>query len=392
MKFNKFLSVLRHIQMKRIIFLFITIFIRTLILAQNAPYVYNVRLSQRTDGSKIVDISYDVNDADGDSLEISLKLSNDGGVTFTIAPDNANLSGDVGSGIMPGTDKSITWYAGNETTDSEGDNFQLKIIADDSPAPAIPAGFVFVQGGTFQMGDRNSEGNNNELPLHDVTLSSFYMAITVVIQSEYSAIMGANPAHNYGVGNNYPVYFVSWYDAIKYCNKKSINDGLTPCYRVNGDTNPDNWGNSFTPMVNWRGNGYRLPTEAEWEYAARGGIHESDNYRYSGCNTNSHLANYAWYNENNTPNGSKEVATKLPNQLGLYDMSGNEWEWCWDCYNNYTNDSQINPHGLANGDYRILRGGAWDCASYHCRVARREHNNPNSIYSFYGFRILRIAE
>ena len=238
------------------------------------------------------------------------------------------------------------------------------------------------------MGDRYNEGDSDELPLHNVTLSSFYMAETEVTQGEYQQVMGSNPAHDYGVGDNYPVYYVNWYDAVKYCNKKTINEGLTPCYSVNGDTNPDNWGNSFTPHCNWNANGYRLPTEAEWEYAVRGGIHESDNYRYSGCNTESELPNYAWYSAN-SGGTSHEVGTKLPNQLGLYDMSGNEWEWSWDWYGSYNSSSQTNPHGPNSGSRRVLRSGSWYLNAMFCRVANRSSSNPSNSYYNIGFRIIR---
>ena len=249
---------------------------------------------------------------------------------------------------------------------------------------------IFVQGGTFQMGDRYTEGDSDEFPLHNVTLSSFYIGETEVTQSEYTALMGNNPAHNYGIGINHPVYYVTWCDAVKYCNKKSITESLTPCYSVNGDTNPNNWGNNFIPDVNWSANGYRLPTEAEWEYAARGGINQGDNNRYSGCNNESDLPNYAWYSESvSLPYGTKEVGTKLPNQLGLYDMSGNVSEWCWDCYGAYSSSPQTNPTGPSSGSCRVLRGGSWVSLAYYCRVAERSCTTSDNSSNFFGFRLVR---
>jgi len=137
----------------------------------------------------------------------------------------------------------------------------------------LTPGMIFVQGGTFLMGDHYNEGFSNELPTHNVTVSSFYIGQYEVTQGEYQAIIGNNLVYDYGVGSNYPVYYVSWYDAVAYCNALSTAEGLTPCYSGSGT--------SIT--CDWNANGYRLPTEAEWEYAARGGT-ASDNadYRYSG--------------------------------------------------------------------------------------------------------------
>ena len=351
-----------------------------LALFAEAPIVSNVTASQRTDGSKIVDITYDVSDTDTDELWIELLLSEDGGATFEITPDEANLTGDVGEAIAPGTSKSIIWAAGAETTGFDGNNFQIKVSSSDEEA--VPAGFIFVEGGTFQMGGRFGEGGSNELPLHDVTLDDFYMATTEVTQGEYEAVMGNNPSNtSFGIGDNHPVNHVSWYDVIAYCNVKSIAEGLTPVYS----------GSGTSTVCNWNANGYRLPTEAEWEYAARGGSHENDNYRYSGCHNESDLPNYTWYSSNGG-NYCNEVETKLPNQLGLYDMSGNLYEWCWDWYDSsyYGSSSSLNPHGANNGSARVTRGGHWNAGANDLRVAYRTDGSPsNNYYDGGGFRICR---
>ena len=365
--------------MKRIFFSMILILESFVLFAQNAPYVYNVIGTQRIDGSKKVDIYYDVFEPDSDTLLISLQVSSNNGNSFDIVPVDSLLSGDIGEGVQSGNNKHIIWQAGREALNFEGNSFKFKVIADDDPY-AAPDGFVIVQGGTFQMGDHFNEGTNNELPLHNVTLNSFYMSENEVTQEEYQAIMGNNPAHNYGVGTDYPVYYVSWYDAISYCNAKSIEDGFTPVYSGSGSNT----------VCDWNADGYRLPTEAEWEYASRGGsLGNIDNFRYSGCHEESDLTSYAWYISNNSPAGSKEVRTKSPNQLGLYDMSGNEWEWCWDWYGNYNSNSQINPHGANSGSYRVKRGGAWNGYSDHCRVAYRTFNTPTYSNQSIGFRICR---
>jgi formylglycine-generating enzyme required for sulfatase activity len=242
-----------------------------------------------------------------------------------------------------------------------------------------PENMIFVEGGTFQMGDRFNEGGDDELPLHNVTLNNFYIGITEVTQAQYSAVTGNNPASGYGEGDNFPVYSVSWNDALIYCNALSTLEGLTPCYADIG-TNT---------TCDWTANGYRLPTEAEWEYVARGGIYNADNYKYSGTTNN--LIDYAWYAGNNTPYGAKEVATKLPNQLDIYDMSGNEWEWCWDWHNAgyYSNSPSSNPHGPGNGAYRIRRGGPWGHIDYRSRVAFRAGTVPYNSGVDIGLRLVR---
>ncbi|MEA1973056.1 MAG: SUMF1/EgtB/PvdO family nonheme iron enzyme, partial [Candidatus Cloacimonadota bacterium] len=191
-----------------------------------------------------------------------------------------------------------------------------------------------------------------------------------------------NPSQtSYGIGENHPVNSLSWYDMIAFCNAKSTEDGLTPVYS----------GSGTSTVCDWNANGYRLPTEAEWEYAARGGIYESDNYRYSGCHNEADLPDYAWYSSNNDPYGCKEVGTKLPNQLGLYDMSGNVYEWCWDWYDSsyYSSSPSSNPHGANSGSYRVWRGGYWSYSAGSCRVANRGCYGPSGSSGGIGFRILR---
>jgi len=252
--------------------------------------------------------------------------------------------------------------------------------------------FVFVQGGTFQMG---SNTYSNELPIHSVTLSSFLIGKYEVTQEEWETVMTGN---NNGIsatpssfsGNpNRPVESVSWYAAIVFCNRKSIQEGLTPCYEMNGGTSPDNWGTWNTITCNWSANGYRLPTEAEWEYAARGG-NQSNGYTYSGSNT---VGDVAWYSSN-SGGQTHDVGTKAPNELGIYDMSGNVREWCWDWYDDsyYSSSPSSNPKGPISGSYRVNRGGSWYSNGVYCRVAYRRSFSPgNSLYDL-GFRLVRTFE
>ena len=259
-----------------------------------------------------------------------------------------------------------------------------------------PANFVFVPGGTFTMGDTRGEGYSDELPTHSVTLNSFYIGKYEITQAEYSQYMqpGSIWSSNYGHGDDYPAYYVSWYAILKYCNLRSMAEGLTPVYTISGSTNPANWGSVPTSSnstwnaatCNWNANGYRLPTEAEWEYAARGATNTPD-YLYSGSDD---INAVAWYSGNNSPYVSKPVGTKSPNGLGLFDMSGNLYEWCWDWYSsNYSSSPSSNPTGPASGSRRVFRGGYWDSGAYECRVAFRIRSYPYSSNYGIGFRLCR---
>ncbi|MBO4706299.1 MAG: SUMF1/EgtB/PvdO family nonheme iron enzyme [Spirochaetaceae bacterium] len=233
-------------------------------------------------------------------------------------------------------------------------------------------GFVLVQGGTFKMGSTN--GEKDEKPVHSVTLSSFYMCDHEVTQAEYKAVTGSNPS--YFSGNNKPVEQVSWYDAIEYCNALSRKEGLKPCYTSSNGV--------YT--CDWTANGYRLPTEAEWEYAARGG-NKSKDYKYSGGNA---AGNVAWSKDNSS--STHDVKSKNANELGLYDMSGNVAEWCWDWYGSYGSTSSTNPKGASSGSYRARRGGSWSDASSATSVTYRDGNSPNRTANNRGFRVVRNAE
>jgi len=223
-----------------------------------------------------------------------------------------------------------------------------------------------------------------------------------VTQAEYESVMGANPS--YYSGPNKPVQNVSWYDAIVYCNKKSIADGRTPCYKVEGKADPSQWG--YTPhngdsLYAWHitcdftADGYRLPTEAEWEYFARGGnVSDSGQTTYSGSNT---IGNVAWYYENakmdlydSDPNfGPNPVKTKAKNGKNLYDMSGNVREWCWDCKTmliTFPVDTPVDD--VQSGYSHILRGGSWFTPSSYCTVSFRYIDNPHYRTSEYGFRVV----
>jgi formylglycine-generating enzyme required for sulfatase activity len=212
---------------------------------------------------------------------------------------------------------------------------------------------IYVAGGTFQMG--NNEGDDDEKPIHQVTLSSFYIAETEVTQELYTKVMGNNPSFFQNCPQC-PVEQVSWDDAqvfIRQLNKLTQQN-------------------------------YRLPTEAEWEYAARGGK-QSQNYKYAGSNNPGEVA---WYDKNSSEK-THLVKTKKNNELGIYDMSGNVREWCSDWYGPYSANAQTNPRGPVNGKYRCLRGGSWNLNDYIAEVLMRSHSYPNGRFRNNGFRLLR---
>jgi formylglycine-generating enzyme required for sulfatase activity len=304
---------------------------------------------------------------------------------------------------------------------------------------------VYVPGGSFPMGNpRNSDGNVDERPVHTVTLTGFYMGKYEVTQKQYTDATGIailtqqhlydpNANGDHGRGDEYPVYCVSWYDAFVFCNKLSIKENLTPAYSIGGSTDPTKWGkipSNILPttkneLTEWNtlrekwdavtivpgSNGYRLPTEAQWEYAARGGNPLTDGwveYLYSGGDN---IGEVAWYagNSNPTAKMTSPVGKFKPNKLGIYDMSGNVFEHCWDWYVPYSSDEQIDPivtdssysyTKVDRTDYpslsfytsnRVNRGGSWETniTGESLRTVDRAYNVPYHRGFRDAFRIVR---
>jgi serine/threonine protein kinase len=274
-------------------------------------------------------------------------------------------------------DTSRTGYKSSQTvTSKQPSQASVNKIGNDKMKQPALVELVYVAGGTFTMGDTFGDGDDDEKPAHQVTVSSFYIGKYEVTQFQWQNIMGSNPSHL--KGDNRPVEQVSWYDCVEFCNKLSQKEGLTPCYKING----------AITTCDWSANGYRLPTEAEWEYTAKGGSNNTD-YKYSGSND---ISNVAWYYQNSSGQ-SHTVGQKRSNDLGIYDMSGNIFEWCWDWYNGsyYSNNPSGNPRGPQSGDYRrVLRGGAWGYyTDKFCRVSHRYCSHYDNLEIYIGLRMVR---
>ena len=263
----------------------------------------------------------------------------------------------------------------------------------------IPEGFAFVKGKTITGTETWTPSSSVFVSGRKLTIPDLYVSDHEVTRGEYKAVMGSDPSSACAYDKdgkkltgddvlNNPVNCVSWYDALVYCNKLSIKERLTPCYSILDSTDPDKWGTVPTSSdstwnaatCNFDANGYRLPTEAEWEWLARGG----EGYSYAGS---TNVDDVAWYENNTNKTGTREVKTKLANGYGLYDMSGNVWEWCWDWYGSINESTATD--GASSGIVRVLRGGSWYGSD--CEVAGRTNRNGVPYYRnrYYGLRVVR---
>ena len=249
------------------------------------------------------------------------------------------------------------WTGCDKPNVQETEDVNVSVGSDyEETAFGMSLRMVAVQGGTFMMGATEEQGDDafeSEKPVHSVSLDGFYIGKYEVTQGQWKAVMGTNPSN--WKGDDLPVESVSWNDAVSFCEKLSQMTGKT----------------------------YRLPTEAEWEYAARGG-QQADGTKYAGSNN---IGDVAWYT-NNSSSKTHPVGTKQPNALGLYDMSGNVREWCSDWYGSYSSSSAVNPQGPSSGSYRVYRGGGWGNHAQSCRVSIRNYNTPDDRNINLGFRVV----
>lgn len=379
--------------------LFSFLLLGLLSIAQAAPpVVSNIRASQRP-GTKLVDVYYDLSDADGDLQLVQMAVSSDAGLSYGIPCPT--VSGAVGSGIGLGSNRHITWNAGADWSGNWVPQCRVRVTAHDGTTPPAPPGMIYIPAGPFQMGD-NLDGMGEAMPVHNVELDAFFMDKTEVAKELWQQVQTWGNANGYSIGggsfkgDRHPVQMVTWFDAVKWCNARSQKEGLTPCYYTDAAQTVIYKSGSVgiaNTMVKWTANGYRLPTEAEWEKAARGG---TTGLRYPWGNdiTVAH-ANYSvsgnpWVT-GSTPYTSP-VGSYPANAYGLFDMAGNVWEWCWDWHSSSyygTEGSPTNPPGPVSGSHRVIRGGFWSYDASYCRVAFRIGGSPGSNVYYDGFRSVR---
>jgi formylglycine-generating enzyme required for sulfatase activity len=277
--------------------------------------------------------------------------------------------------------------------------------SDDGLSPAVPDGFALIPGGSFQMGD--ALDGLSDAPVVTVDVSAFYMGQYEVTKAEWDEVRTWGLSNGYtdlpaggGKAANHPVHSITWYAMVKWCNARSEQEGRTPCYTVSGSTYRT--GSSDAVECDWTANGYRLPTEAEWEKAARGGAtgqrfpwgatisHANANY-YESSSYSYDVGDGSGYHPDYDSGGqpyTSPVGSFAANGYGLYDMAGNVYEWCWDWYNSSSySDGAADPRGAASGSFRVRRGGSWRYYADSCRVANRNDNSPSASYNYYGFRV-----
>jgi formylglycine-generating enzyme required for sulfatase activity len=394
--------------------------------AAGAPAVSNVHAAQRP-GTELVDVTYDLANPGGGTVSVTVAVSTNGGTTYDLPA--THLAGALGVGIAPATGKQITWDAGQDWPGHFSSNVRFRVTADDQVAPS---GMVLIPAGSFQMGDPLD--GESDAPVHSVYVSAFYMDANLVSYALWQQVYQWAISHGYsfdypgsGKAANHPVQTVDWYDCVKWCNARSEMEGRTPAYYTSqrpatagrpgpgemegrtpayytsagqaavyrsGDVDvQNNW-------VNWSA-GYRLPTEAEWEKAARGGLSGQrfpwgNTIDWSRANYCAEPGNYAYdinptggydpaFNDGVYPYTSP-VGHFAANGYGLYDVAGNVWEWCWDWYGSYAGVAQSDPRGALSGSLRVVRGGSWRDGAIDCRAAVRGNRWPVNRGDDGGFR------
>jgi len=393
--------------------------------ANEAPQVTNVVAEQR-ESSMIVDVAYDLYDADGDPMTVTLWLSEDGGATFPI--ECTTVAGDVGDDISNGTGKHIEWDAGADYPGHQGEDYVVKVIADDHQETPVSEGFVLIPAGTFTMGSPEDEyGRDSDETQHAVTLTTpFYVSATEVTNQQYADLAQWAYDHGYctatssslqdaldgsteelldldddaceisfGGGvftvdpgkEDHPVLEVTWYGSVAYCDWLSLSEDLPRAY------DHRTWEcNGHDP---YNALGYRLLTEAEWEHGCRAGMQTP--FNTGECLDAGTEANYhGSYPYPDCPYGpyvgwTVPVGSYPANGFGLYDMHGNLFEWCNDWYASY-GGAVSDPPGPEAGSSRVTRGGYWLNLAQACRSAFRGGVSPGGSYGGIGFRLARSAE
>lgn len=382
-------------------------------LAAAPPQVTGIRAAQRP-GTHLVDIFYNLADPDNDLCTVTLLISADGGVSYSVPV--LNTSGAIGPNVAPGQERQIIWNAGADWPGQFTDQARVRLIADDGTASQELSRLALIPAGLFQMGD-HLDNNLNAQPVHDVYVSAFFMDRFEVNGELWSQVATWAASRGYPglsaawAAERHPVQNVSWYQAVRWCNARSEMENLTPVYYTTADQTTvyrEGQIDLANQMVRWEANGYRLPTEAEWEKASRGGL---KGQRYPWGNAiESSQANYyesgdpfeswasprtspvGYYNGNQVPPGAN-----MANGYGLYDMAGNVWEWCWDIgtldyFDRITFEGPIyNPKGGSFIGYgRVRRGGSSTDYSGNTHSCSSRHLLPPSHQgSSIGFRCAR---
>jgi formylglycine-generating enzyme required for sulfatase activity len=376
--------------------------------------VSNVRASQRA-GDKLVDILYDLADVDGGPIRVTVTVSTNGGATFDLPAVRFSGAG-YGYGMLPGANKQVVWDARSDWDGNFSTAVRFRVTADDTPTNHD---LVLIPAGPFTMGDNDYLPDYGGMPWHTNQISAFYMDKYEVTKALWDQIRTWGNAHGYDLGTNgfgkaanHPVYYVSWHDAVKFCNARSEQEGRTPAYYTDA-AQVAVYRNGVTDVqsawVKWNV-GYRLPTEAEWEKAARGGVYVTEiRFPWPALAPGAYTitqsqANYysdgAWIFDLNPTRGfdprfqaggppytSPVGYFQTRNNYGLADMAGNVNEWTWDRRGIYNTSPQTDPHGPESGNYRVMRGGSYNSSSMHCRTGDRYYYNyPTNRYIDVGFR------
>ena len=324
-------------------------------------------------GTRWVDISYKIQDPDSDAVSVYLKVSADGGQTWEVPTVSA--TGAVGRGIKPGVMQHIRWDSAVDLPNRYSKTLRFKLGTTDWEPPG---GMNLIQEGSFEMAG----------PTHTVHLSEYAMDVHEITKEVWDSVRKWSLDYGYldlpmgeSFGAEHPLHTVNWFDCLKWCNARSEMQGLKPAYYVDAAFTIVYRSGRIAPHVDWQ-TGYRLPTEAEWEKAARGG---ATGHRFPWSDSEKITPDRANYDESEK-SGSVKVGSYQPNGFGLYDMAGNHFEWCWDRYGDYTAEPQADPHGASVGVLRVFRGGSWYDNAKNCEIANRRAFTPDTVYNRVGFR------